>query len=123
MPLPSVLDEIDRLFDELVHRRWRGTARQLVPAEMEEVDDGWIIRLPVQGMRAGDVQVQVHGRQLTVRGERHHQEHQAGGVRWTRTRQDVTFERTITLPADADPDNIEARIENATLHVHIHRRS
>jgi HSP20 family molecular chaperone IbpA len=35
----------------------------------------------------------------------------------------VTFERTITLPADADPDNIEARIENSTLHVHIRRRS
>ena len=123
MPLPSVLDEIDRLFDELVHRRWRGAGRPLVPAEMQEVDDGWIIRLPVPGIRASDLKVQVHGRQLTITGERHRQKERAGKAGWTRTQHDVAFERTVTLPADADPDNFEARIENSTLNLHIRRRS
>jgi HSP20 family protein len=123
MPLPSVLDEIDRLFDELVHRPWRGAGRQIVPAEMQEVDDGWIIRLPVPGMRASDLKVQVHGRQLTITGERQQQKARAGKTGWTRTQQAVTFKRTLTLPADVDPDNIEARIEDSTLNLHIRRRS
>ncbi len=123
MPLPSVLDEIDRLFDELVHRPWRGPGREIVPAEMQEVDDGWIIRLPVPGMLASDLTVQVHGRQLTITGARHQQKARAGKTGWTRTQHAITFERTLTLPADADPDNIEARIEDSTLNLHIRRRS
>ena len=121
MPLPSVLDEIDRLFDRLVHRRWVG--RELVPAEIHEVEDGWMIRLRVQGMRTGDVSIGVHGRQLTISGKRHEERQgRTGESGWAHTRQEVSFERTMTLPAEADPNSIDARIENEILCIHVRRR-
>ncbi|MBI4518050.1 MAG: Hsp20/alpha crystallin family protein [Deltaproteobacteria bacterium] len=122
MSLPSVLDEIDRLFDELVHRRWGPAGRQVVPAGIREVEDGWIIELPVEGLRAEDLKVEVHGRRLTVSGhrrrERSHREPWAG---WMRTHQEVALRRIIALPAEAKPEDVEAKLEGATLTIHVRR--
>ena len=122
MPLPSVLDEIDRLFDELIRRRWGTAPRQLVPAEVRPVEDGWIIELPVAGLHAEDLKVEVHERRLTVSGHRSRaHEHQHERV-WSRMQQETSFQRTITLPAEADPDALEAKLEGGTLSVHVRRR-
>jgi HSP20 family protein len=122
MRLPSVLDELDRLFDELIRRPWGATVRQLVPTEFREVKDGWIVELPVEGLEAADLQVEVQGRRLTVSGQhRRQQEGRHTAVGWSRT-EDVSLHRTITLPPAADPDDIEAKIEGSTLTIHIRRR-
>jgi HSP20 family protein len=118
MPLPSVLDEIDRLFDELVRRPWGAAARQLVPAQLREVKNGWVVDLPVEGLRAADLKIEVHGRQLTVIGQRRNE--QKG--RWTQTQEEVAWYRTIALPAEANPDDVEATVEGSTLSIHIGRR-
>ncbi len=82
-----------------------------------------MIRMRVQGLRTGDVNVSVHGRQLTVSGRRHEErQRRTGESGWTLTRQEVSFERTMTLPAEADPNAIDARIENETLCIHVRRR-
>lgn len=121
--LPSVLDEIDRLFDELIRRPWGTAARSLVPAELREVDDGWMIELHVEGLRASDLCVEVHGRRLTVTGQRRSEQERYGSRNeWTRSQRSVSLQRTITLPAEGDPDSIEARLEGTTLSLHIRRR-
>ncbi|MFQ5665450.1 MAG: Hsp20/alpha crystallin family protein [Candidatus Binatia bacterium] len=122
MPLPSVLDELDRLFDELVRRPWGAASRQLVPAEFREVEDRWVVELPVEGMRAADLRVDVQGRRLTVTGHRRRTHAQRGGAAlWTRTQQETMLHRTLTLPHDADPDDIEAKIEGDTLFIYIRK--
>lgn len=121
MPLPSVLDEIDRLFDELIRRPW-GSNRELVPAEVREIEDGWLVKLPVEGLTAADVQVHVRGNQLTISGQRRQARERRGKAGWTQTQQQITFHRIIELPAGADPDNIDAKVEDSTLSIHIHRR-
>lgn len=123
MALPSVLDEIERLFDELIRRPWGSARRELVPAEIHEVEDGWRVEIPVEGMRAADLKIEVHGRQVTVTG-RHSRlrEQRQGQTAWTRTRQEISFQRTLTLPAGGDPDEIEAKIEGSTLVIHIRRQ-
>jgi HSP20 family protein len=123
MALPSVLDEIDRLFDELIRRPWGSPTRELVPAEMREVEDGWRIELPVEGMRAADLKVEVQGRRLTILGKRRQEkEHRYGRTGWTRTQQEVAFQRTFTMPQDIDRDEIEAKIEGSTLTIYVRRR-
>jgi len=122
MPLPSVLDEIDRLFDELVRRPWGTTARQVIPAEVHEVEDGWMVRLPVEGLSPADLQVHVQGNQLTISGHRRQAQERRGKTGWTHTQREITFHRAMALPAGADPDNIDAKIENSTLTIHIRRR-
>jgi HSP20 family protein len=122
MPLPSVLDEIDRLFDELVRRPWGMGARQVVPAEVREVKDGWVVKLLVEGLTAADLQVHVQGDRLTVSGHRHRARERRGETGWTQTQQEIAIHRTIALPAGADPDSIDAKIEDSTLTIHIRRR-
>ncbi len=123
MPLPTVLDEIDRLFDELVRRPWGKSSRQVTPLDVRQVEDGWVVTLPVEGLSAKDLQVQVEGRWLTVSGHaRRAQEHRQGKTGWSRTEQEFSLSRTIALPAGADPDHIDATIENSILTIHIRRR-
>ena len=123
MPLPSVFEEIDRLFDELIHRRWGARPRQLVPAQFREVDDGWVIELPVEGLRPEDLKVEVQGRRLTVAGRRRSEESRgAGKTGRLRTQQEVSFQQTITLPEAADTESIDAKIEGSTLTIHVRRR-
>lgn len=122
MPLPSVLDEIDRLFDELVRRPWGAVVRQLVPAHLHEVKDGWVVDLPVEGLQAADVKVEVHGRRLTVTGKRRSEQHRRQKGQWTQTQAEVSWSQTIPLPAEANPDDIEATVEGSILSIHIGRR-
>ena len=123
MPLPSVLDEIDRLFDELVRRPWGKPARQVTPVDVRQVEDGWVVTLPVEGLSAKDLQVHVEGNWLTVSGHsRRAEEQRQGKSGWSRTEQELSLSRTIALPAGADPNHIDATIENSTLAIHIRRR-
>jgi HSP20 family protein len=122
MPLPSVLDEIDRLFDELVRRPWGTAARQVVPAEVHEVNDGWTVKLPVEGLTAADLQVHMQGDHLSVTGHRRRARQRRGETGWTQTQQEIAIHRTIALPAGADPESIDAKIEGSTLTIHIRRR-
>jgi HSP20 family protein len=123
MPLPTVLDEIDRLFDELVRRPWGRSERQVTPLEVRQVEDGWVITLPVEGLSAEDLQVRVEGGWLTVTGHsRHAQEQRQGKTGWSRTEREYSLARTFALPAGADPNHIDASIEKSILTIHIRRR-
>ncbi len=123
MPLPTVIDEIDRLFDELIRRPWGKPARQLTPLDVRQVEDGWVVTLPVEGLSAKDLQIHVEGNWLTVSGHsRRAREERQGKSGWSRTEQEFSLSRTIALPAGADPDHIDATIENSILTLHIRRR-
>jgi HSP20 family molecular chaperone IbpA len=120
MALPSLLDEIDRLFDELIHRRWGAGTRQLVPTAMRETEDGWIIELPVEGLQAADLHVEVHGRRLTIMGYRRRQRtYRPGRAAWSH---ESSLQQTIALPADVDPGSAVATIEGDHLTIHIRKR-
>ncbi len=122
MALPSVVDEINRLFDELIRRPWGGAPRQLSPAAIRDVNDGWLVEIPVEGMRAEDLKVEVQGRRLTVLGHRRSEQEQRHGTSsWSRSQREYTLRQTVTLPAEAEPEGLEARIEGAHLTVHIRR--
>lgn len=119
--LPSVADQIEKLFDELVHRRWGATTR-ILPAQVRTVPDGWEIEVPVPGMRAEEIEVQVSGRELWVRGasERRSERQWPQGL-WARSARNVSFARSFLLPEAVDPSDVDARLEDGTLRVHVRR--
>ncbi|MBI3783893.1 MAG: Hsp20/alpha crystallin family protein [Deltaproteobacteria bacterium] len=116
MALPSVIDEIDRLFDELVHRPW-GSSTALAPFDLKKVDDGWLLEIHTEGMQAKDISVEVQGRQLIIRGQR---EQRHASRRWQQ-RTSAAFFRSITLPVAVRPDEIDVHFENSTLKINIRR--
>jgi HSP20 family molecular chaperone IbpA len=122
MVLPSLAEEIDRLFDELVSRRWGGSLRQLTAAEVRTVDDGWVIELPVEGLEAADLEVQVEGRQLTVTGQRmRRHERRSKSQLVARSESQLSLRRTFTLPANVEAGEIAAHLDGSTLTIHIRK--
>jgi len=121
MSLPSVLDEIDRLFEELVRRPW-GSASALVPAAIREVADGWVVELPNPGLAASDIRIDVHGRQLQVSGRRRRQHEHVGPAAWQSRTSEVRLQRSVTVPEEVRVEDVEARVEGDRLLLHIRRR-
>ena len=113
--------DIDDAFD----RVWRGLEDRLAsvgerftpwPAiDAAEDDKGITLRVDVPGMEAKDVEVEVSGSQLTVRGKREEErkEEKAGWIRHERHR--GSFTRSVTLPAYIDAGKVEARYDKGVL--------
>ena len=120
MALPSLLDEIDRLFDDLIHRRWGKAPRQLTPAVIQDTGDGWTIELVVTGLRATDLKVEAHGRQLTITGHRARQRSPHGGE--SAWRHEISLRQSIALPAEIDPDSVDAKLDGERLTIHARKR-
>lgn len=120
--LLSIVDQIDRLFDELVHRRW-GTRAGITPAQVKTVEDGWEIEIPVPGLTAEEIDVHVAGRELWVRAAARRQaEKQWASGSWARLSRDLTFTRSFMLPHPVDPKDVDARLEEGVLRIRIRRQ-
>lgn len=85
--------------------------------EVFERDGNLVVYADLPGVRRDDVEVNVDGDVLTIRGERR-QEHREteGGYRRTE-RSYGTFFRQIPLPDGVDPDDVRASYENGVLEV------
>jgi len=127
-PLARLRDEMDRLFD----RMWKDfdrnpfSALTSLPETLDQItswpamdvaedDKTMTIRLDVPGLDAKDVDIEVSGNQLTVRGQRHDEfKEEKKGV-FRRERYSGSFARSVTLPAYVDPGKVDARYDKGTL--------
>lgn len=76
------------------------------------------------GLDASKIDVQVDRGVLTIAGERPDSTPQNGEKKtvYANERFSGRFKRTVSLPDDADPQNVEARYRNGVLHVTVMRR-
>lgn len=78
------------------------------------------VRAEVPGLTEEDLEVEVLGDTLTLRGKRAHE--LADGESWLHRERPVgEFYRTLKLPFRVDPDRIEARLDHGVLEVHLTR--
>jgi HSP20 family protein len=87
------------------------------PVDIEETEDAWIVEAELPGVRPEDVNVELRASELAISGEIKERERE--GILRRRTRKVGEFDYHITLPGDADPDNIEARLQDGILKVRI----
>jgi HSP20 family protein len=122
-PFSTLRRDIDDAFE----RVWRGLEGRLAsvgerltpwPAiDVAEDDNGVTLRMDVPGMEPRDVEVQVSGNQLTVRGRRE-EEHKEEKEGWLRhERHSGSFTRSVTLPAYIDAAKVDARYDKGVLTV------
>ena len=122
-------DEIDQLFERawrdfasFGHEPWSAlsTLNDFAgwPAvDTAEDENSYTVRIDVPGMDPKDVELEVSGNVLTIRGSRRDEwgdENKRRGV-IRRERRSGTFLRSVPLPDYVDADRIEARHENGTL--------
>ena len=81
--------------------------------EVATAEDGWRVRVALPGIDAKDVEVDLHGNTLTVRGER---ADGRGGNGWYESEIAYgRFERTFTLPSSVDANRVEAHFAHGML--------
>jgi len=115
------------LFERLWHgleshplAHWGAEVGGLWPAlDMVETDKEVTIAVDVPGMDPKDIDIEVSGNRLTLRGQRSDERSDNKGGVYRRERHSGSFERTVTLPDYADADKIEARYQNGTLTLRI----
>ena len=73
-------------------------------------------RVDVPGLGPKDVDVEVSGDRLSIRGTRS-EEHEVGNGRGRRERFIGSFSRSVILPADADGEKVEATYDKGVLTV------
>lgn len=117
--LTTLHREMDRLFSRAFEApSGQPASAAFVPAiEVVSAKDGWDARLALPGVDPKDVQIEVAGNTLIVRGERAARETRAEAYL-----SEITygrFERTLTLPESIDGDKVTATYRNGMLELHL----
>ena len=85
--------------------------------DIEETEDAWIVEAELPGVKRKDVDVEVRDGELLISGEIKERE-RVGMVRH-RTRRTGKFEIRVALPADADPEQVDAKLDRGVMSVEI----
>lgn len=85
--------------------------------DMNEDDKAVTLNVDLPGVNPKDIEVNVSGSQLTIRGSREEEKKSKTGGVWRQERHEGSFLRSVTLPSYVDPGKIEARYEKGVLTV------
>ena len=117
----TLRDAMDRLFDEAFTRPWgaldgwRGIAAPSV--DMFETENDVVIKASVPGLKADDVQINVTGEMLTLKGETKETTEENEKSYHMREQRYGAFERSISLPTLVTPEKAKAEFEDGILTV------
>jgi HSP20 family protein len=84
-----------------------------------EDKDKYYVRAELPGMKAGDIKLEVTGRNLAITGERKMQSEGENTRYHRREREAGRFSRIVGLPGDVDADSVDANLVNGLLTVAI----
>ena len=87
--------------------------------DIEETDDAYVLEAELPGVKREDVNIELVGNDLVIDGEIKEREHK-GTVR-RRARRTGRFEYRVSLPAQVDPEKIEASLTEGVLTVRVPR--
>lgn len=85
--------------------------------DIEETDDAYVLEAELSGVKRDDVNIELVGNELMITGEVKERTHK-GTVR-RRARRTGRFEYRVSLPAQVDPDKIEASLAEGVLTVRV----
>lgn len=121
-PLNRLRDEIDRLFEDFGFARPGrsifpfAAAAPLNPAtELAATDKGYELSVELPGLNEDDIDIEFADGVLTVSGEKRDESERKEDGYLVSERRYGSFRRQITLPADVDPETIEAKFKQGVL--------
>ena len=119
----SIHNEMSRLFDNWykpAHHRAEGESLDWMPVvDILEANEHVEIRTEIPGLSEKDVQVSVTDDVLTLKGEKT-QESDEKDQKYHRVERSYgRFQRSFTLPANLNPEDIKAKFTNGVLTVSI----
>ena len=105
----------------LGRRNPQGLAARVPTTDIEHTEDAIVFKLDMPNMGNDDVSIQVHGRTLTISGERREEKERNHEGYLARERAYGAFSRSFLLPEDINEDDITATFEYGQLKVSVPR--
>jgi HSP20 family protein len=115
----TLREAMDRLFDDAFTRPLSlSNGNWSVPAvDMYQTDNEVVVKVALPGVKADDVQINVTGELLTIKGETKQEEEKKDKAYHIRERRWGAFERTIAMPTQVVADKAKAEFESGVLTV------
>ncbi len=109
----NMLDDVDDFFSLATNNKTAFSPR----ANIQETSQAYQLNFDLPGVKKEDVKIDVHGRTLTVSGERKHEAatDEAGYQRYECI--SGTFERSFTLPEGVEMGRVDAVLTDGVLRV------
>ena len=115
-----VSHEVERLFDEMIHRPW-GFYREIrgwsPSIDLYETSDVFVLEADLPGVKQEDVTVNVENGDLVLQGSRSLEKSHSDGRFHTMERSSGHFMRQMKLPESVDKDAIQAKFRDGVLRV------
>ncbi|HEY5902249.1 MAG TPA: Hsp20/alpha crystallin family protein [Anaerolineales bacterium] len=112
----TLREAMDRLFDDAFTRPLGFARENGTPAiDMYQTADDVVVKAAIPGFKAEDVEINVTGDVLTIRGEMR-QDEESNEKSWQmREHRWGSFERSVMLPTEVTADQAQAEFEDGVL--------
>jgi HSP20 family protein len=121
-PLGQLRHELDRIVSDLTRNlpipSAPGGAREFPAVNLWETDQELFAEAELPGVKLDQLEIYAVGSELTIRGNRPGDDF-PGGAYHRRERGVGKFSRVIPLPAEVNPDLVEASLRNGVLEVRL----
>jgi len=113
----TLREAMDRLFDDAFTRplSLRDGESSAPAIDMYQTDNDVVVKAALPGFKAEDVQINVTGEVLTIRGEMKREEEQNEKAWHIREQRWGSFERSVALPTDVVSEKAQADFDNGIL--------
>ena len=123
-PMREVLtlrEAMDRMFEDAVVRAPGGRQQSMmsVPLEIEEQDEKVIVRAPVPGFEADQIEISVQGDVLSLRGTQEETRKSDSGGTVLQEWRSGSFQRVVQLPSVVDSDKATATCRSGILTIEL----
>jgi len=129
-PLARLRNEMDNLFERFFGETWGTSMLESLPARMgwgpridlAETENEITVRAELPGIDPNEVNVEVMGNTLTIRGEKkQHKEEKRESYHYVE-RQYGAFNRRVELPSTVDQSKVNAAYKNGVLTITMAKR-
>jgi HSP20 family protein len=114
----TLREAMDRLFDDAFTRPLSvqdGWAMSTPAIDMYQTDNDIIVKASVPGIKSDEVQINITGDVLTLKGDVKQEEERKERAWHIREQRFGSFERSVMLPTSVKTDKAEAVFENGIL--------
>ncbi len=109
---------MNRIFESTLLPRLPLSTSMWTPAvDVEETDTAYVVEADLPGVKESDVDIELTNNVLSIHGEL--KERERVGVLRHRTRRTGEFDYRMTLPGDADPEQVTATLADGVLRVEV----
>jgi HSP20 family protein len=112
----TLREAMDRLFDDAFTRPFSLREGWSAPAiDMYQTDDEIIVKAALPGIKPEDVQINITGEVLHIKGDVKYEDEQKEKAWHMREQRWGAFERSVALPTDVEAGKAKAEFENGVL--------